>query len=755
MIEIRIHGTGGQGVVVAAKLLADAAAKSGYKSQCFSAFGVERRGGNVESYVRISDQDIAIHSKSYEPDYLVLMEENLAKNPQVLSGLKEKGGLLINSQKQPESFSSLGDYRIITIDGNAIARKQGLMLATGMPIINTVILGSMVAMIPMVEFDSLSEAIREGKIPSAEKNVGAAREAYHKTKLQRTSTAVSEAKETTEISVTQFPLFKTKMPPCEAGTTHCVAGEDIRTILSLIQRNQFEEAFENIKFENPFPGVCGWICDHPCETHCNRNQYDQGIAIKALERAVFENADREMVKKPIKREKTGKKVAVIGSGPAGMTCAYFLAILGHEATVFEAAPVLGGMLRLAIPAYSLPKEVVDKEVAEIVELGVKVKTNTEVGKDVSFDSITNEYDACFIGVGAHTSLKLNIPGELGSRVIFGIEFLKDLGLGKKVDIGSSVGVIGGDHTAIDAARTARRLGAREVTIIYNRTLKEMPAYLEEVEAAQKEGIKLIELAMPIKIDHHGKGLVGIDCLKTNLVKKDGEERPIPEPIQGTNVRVDIDTLVVAVGEVPKISFLPPTVEMIGSSIKVDSLGRTSIPGLYAGGDATSTSHTLVEAIGSGKRAAVGIDIWIAGADESIFKYLQKEGRGAIRFVNYLNKNDVAQDGALVSFKDLHTAYFHKAFRAQGTELSIEARSSNFNEITSGLAKNKAIEEAQRCFQCGQCTLCENCYIFCPSVAIRYSKKESSLVIGHKFCKKCGICIEECPRGAISWEVRSR
>ncbi|HMK52312.1 MAG TPA: 2-oxoacid:acceptor oxidoreductase family protein, partial [Thermodesulfobacteriota bacterium] len=398
MIEIRIHGAGGQGAVVAAKLLADAAAKSGYKSQCFSSYGFERRGGNVESYVRISEKDIAIHSKLYEPDYIVLMEESLTKNPQVISGLKQGGGVLINSSKQPEYFSSLGDYTIVTINANAIARRQGLTLATGMPVINTVILGSMVAMIPGIELDSLSEAIREGKIPSAEKNVEAAREGYDKTKLQRSANVISEVREASEISVTQFPLFKTKMPPCEAGATHCVAGEDIRKILFLIHRNQFEEAFENIKFENPFPGVCGWICDHPCETYCNRNQYDEGIAIKALERAVFDYADRKAVKKPIKRERTGKKVAIIGSGPAGMTCAYFLAVLGHDVTVFEAASVLGGMLRKAIPAH-LPKEVVDREIKEIMDVGVKAKSNTEVGKDVPFENIIHEYDALFLGIG--------------------------------------------------------------------------------------------------------------------------------------------------------------------------------------------------------------------------------------------------------------------------------------------------------------------------------------------------------------------
>jgi 2-oxoacid:acceptor oxidoreductase gamma subunit (pyruvate/2-ketoisovalerate family) len=755
MIEIRVHGTGGQGVVVAAKLLADAAAKSGYKSQCFSAYGAERRGGSVESYVRISDKDIVIHSKLYEPDYIVLMDENLAKNPQTMSGLKQQGGVLINSSKLPESFSPLKNYRIVTIDGNAIARKQGLMLVSGMPVINTVILGAMVAMIPMVGFDYLSEAIREGKIPLAEKNVEAAREAYQKAKLQLEGTVVSEVKEAPEISVTQFPVFKTKMSPCEAGTTHCIAGEDIRTILSLIQRNQFEEAFENIKFENPFPGVCGRVCFHPCETHCNRNEYDEGIAINALERAAFDHADRKAVRKPIKKEKTEKRVAIIGSGPAGMTCAYFLAILGHDVTVFEASPVLGGIPRIGIPAYRLPREVVDREIEEIVDLGVKVKRNTEVGKDISFNSITDEYDACFIGVGAHASVKLKIPEELGSGVISGIEFLKSIGLGKEVDLGNKVGVIGGGNTAVDAARTAKRLGAREVTILYRRTLKEMPAYLQEVEAAEKEGIKLIQLAMPIKIHHNGKKLVGVECLKTNLVKKDGDERPRPEPIHGTNFMVDINTLIVAVSEVPKIPFLPSTIETVGSLIKVDSLGRTSMPGVYAGGDATSISRTVVEAIGSGKRAAVGIDIWLTSADENNFRYLQKGERGAISFVKYLNKNYVVQDGALTSFKDLNVAYFHKAFRAHMTELPIEARSSNFTEIISGLSKNKAIEEAERCFQCGQCTLCENCYIFCPDVAIRFDMNGSSLALTNEFCKECGICIEECPRSAIGWEVRTQ
>ena len=757
MIEMRIHGTGGQGLVIAAKILADAAAKSGCKSQCFSAYGAERRGGSVESYVRISDKNIVLHSKLYDPDYVVIMDENVVKNPETMSGVKDKGLMLINSSKLPQQFSALGNYKVVTIDGNGIARKHGLMMATGMPIINTVILGAIVAIIPTVKFECLSEAIREGRIPSADKNIEAAKEAYDRVREQLTSTGgvVSADTEAPDVSLSRVPVFRAKVSPCEAGATHCIAGEDIRTVISLVQRNQFDEAFENIKHENPFPGVCGRVCFHPCEIHCNRNEYDEGVAIHALERAVFDHADRKAVGKPVQRERTGKKVAVIGSGPAGMTCAYFLTLLGHEVTIFEALPVLGGIPRIGIPAYRLPKEVVQRETEEIVDLGIKVRANSEVGRDISFSSLVDGHNACFIGVGAHASVKLNIPGEMGGGVISGLKFLESVGLGKEVDLGSKVGVVGGGNSAIDAARTAKRMGAQEVTIIYRRTRKEMPAYFQEVMAAEKEGIKFIPLAMPVKIHHRGKKLAGIECLETKLVEKNGEERPSPEPVDGTNFMVDIDTLIVAVSEAPEIAFLPPAIETTGSLIKVDGLGRTSMPGVYAGGDATTMFRSVVEAIGSGKRAAVGMDMWLTGADEKTFEFLQKGDRGAITMLKYLNRDFVPQEITLVSFKELNVSYFSKASRTRMSELSIESRSSNFNEVITGLSKEKAIEEAERCFQCGECTMCENCYIFCPEVAVTFDRNGSSLMMTPEVCKECGICIEECPRGAIEWEVRTR
>ncbi|GAH78407.1 unnamed protein product, partial [marine sediment metagenome] len=230
----------------------------------------------------------------------------------------------------------------------------------------------------------LIESIREGKIPATEKNVDAAKEAYRSVTSEKVA-SVTEEKEVSKISAELHPVYKEKMSPCEAD---CPAGHAIRKTISLVQENRFEEALENVKRENPFPGVCGRVCFHPCESRCNRNEYDEGIAINALERAVFDYADASKVNKPEKKGKTGKKVAIIGSGPAGMTCAYFLSILGHEVTVFEASPFLGGIPRVAIPDYRLPKNVIDKEIEQIVELGIDIRTNTRVGKDISFSSVT-------------------------------------------------------------------------------------------------------------------------------------------------------------------------------------------------------------------------------------------------------------------------------------------------------------------------------------------------------------------------------
>ncbi len=751
MIEIIFHGTGGQGVVIAAKLLADAAAKSGHQAQSFAAYGGERRGGKVESFLRISEKGITVHSKVYEPDLVIIMNESLAQDPALVSGIKEGGGILINSLEPPESFSSLGKPGIQTIDAYRIATENGVVLPSGLPVVNTTIMGAVAALVPQIEIEKLAEAITEGGIPFPEKNIEAAQEAYHKLKSQISGATFTEIKgeEAPRILIERYPVYLERMSPCEVN---CPAGEPIRKAIFLIHGNQFEEALENIKMENPFPGICSRICFHPCEANCNRNEYDEGIAINALERAAFDYAKMDKVKEPIKKERAGKKVAIIGSGPAGMTCAYFLALLGHDVTVFEASPVLGGIPRVAIPEYRLPKEIVDAEIEAVIELGIDVRTNTKVGKDISFSDIVTEYGACFIATGASKSTPLNILGEETKGVVSGLEFLKDVAFGKQTDIGTRVAVIGGGNTAIDSARTAKRLGAQEVTIIYRRSAEEIPAYRQEVEEAEKEGIKILYLTMPIQIHSDRQRVESLECAKTRLGRRDKDGRRQPQKIEGANFMVSVDTVIEAIGEMVEILFLPSTIERDGSLVKVDHLGRTSMAGIYAGGDATMARRSVVEAIGSGKRAALGIDVFLKGGDEwQIVNGVKKGKDGAISMGSHLAGDYAAKNGNPVLFTDLNVNYFVESPREQVSQLDRAVRTSNFNEVNLGLSREAAMAEAKRCFQCGNCNLCENCYIFCPDVAITFDEKMSSFAIDRGVCKECGICITECPRNAVSWE----
>jgi len=747
MIEIKIYGTGGQGAVVAAKLLADAAAKSGFYVQAFSAYGAERRGGRVESYVRLSKELFSVHCKVYEPDYVVMMDEVFARDAANVSSIRKGGGLLINSANPPETFSSLGNIRLATVDANRIAAKNGVVLPNGMPVINTTVLGALLGMLTGVEITRLIEAIREGKIPAAEKNIMAAKEAYDVV-VSGASGKVSATENGPDIVANRHPVYRDNKPPCEAG---CPAGHAIHKTISLVREDRFEEALENIWWENPFPGMTGRVCFHPCEARCNANEFSQGVAINALERAVFDRADRSRVMRPAKKENTGKRVAVIGSGPAGMTCAYYLNMMGQNVTVFEASPLVGGIPRAGIPAYRLPKEVVDREMGEVIALGVEVQTNTRVGKDISFDSILERYDTCFLAVGAHRSVKMNIPGEDGEGVISGLDFLKRVAFGERVALGSKVAVIGGGNTAIDAARTARRLGAQEVTILYRRTIEEMPAYPEEVEAAQKEGVKIEYLTVPTIIHHEGRRLSKLECVRTRLGQADADGRCRPVVIEGSNFMSEVDNVIAATGETLEISFLPDTIEMNGPLIKVDGLGRTSVPGVYAGGDATNPIWTVSEAIGSGKRAAIGIDMYLRGEDgKGIITAGKGLESGAVSMERYLKGEHPLDEREVVSFSDLNVRYFQKAPRAKILESSDLKGTQGFSEVRLSLFRKEAVAEAGRCFHCGHCNSCGNCFVFCPDAAIAFAESSPFFRIDSSLCKGCGICINECPRDAIAW-----
>nr|MBC8263806.1 FAD-dependent oxidoreductase [Anaerolineales bacterium] len=359
------------------------------------------------------------------------------------------------------------------------------------------------------------------------------------------------------------PLYVDKTPPCNHN---CPAGSDVVGYLALIKEGKYKEAWELIKQENPFPGVCGRVCPHPCESECNREELGGAIAIHVQERFladwVVSNEERVTRDEALVTHHSSP-IAVIGSGPAGLSCAYHLARLGYPVTVFEALPVTGGMMRVGIPEYRLPRQVLDREIADIEALGVEIKTGMRLGHNLPMSELDN-YDAVFIAVGLPKSRKLNIPGEDAKGVIPGLEFLKKVNLGEEVRVGSRVAVIGGGNTAIDAARSVLRLGLAEnltrkgakgeVTILYRRSRAEMPAIAEEIEEALAEGVDIRYLAAPVELLTEGGRVTGLKCVKMELGMSDESGRRRPLPIAGSEFTIEADTVIPAIAQEADLSF---------------------------------------------------------------------------------------------------------------------------------------------------------------------------------------------------------
>ena len=562
------------------------------------------------------------------------------------------------------------------------------------------------------------------------------------------------------------PLYVDKTSPCNHN---CPAGTDVVGYLALTEEGKYKEAWELIKQENPFPGVCGRVCPHPCESECNREELGGAIAIHTLERFLADHAASQPLSVPASR-RYDAKVAVIGSGPAGLSCAYHLARRGYSVTVFESLPVAGGMMRIGIPEYRLPRQVLDREIADIEALGVEIKTNMRVGDSLKLSDLVEDYQAIFIGVGLQKSRKLNIPGEDAEGVIHGLEFLQKVNLGEEIQVGYRVAVIGGGNTAIDAARSALRLGA-EATIFYRRSRAEMPAIAEEIEEALAEGVIIRYLAAPSRILAEGGRVSELECIEMRLGGRDKSGRHRPIPIEGSEFTVRVNTVIPAIAQEEDIAFLdtesqgPETgkQQLIGvrqGRIFIDEAGATTLPGIFAGGDIATPFGTVAHAVGSGKRAALAIDKYLRGEELSGFPPVDEA-------VHVVPKD---MDPTIVRFEDLNLAYFEELGRPEQPQQSVEERVSNFEEVNLGFGEEEAQAEAERCFNCGTCNLCDTCFIFCPDVAIvRLSPPPYSVPlarldgagpsaalrtgyeVNYDYCKGCGVCAEECPRYAISIE----
>jgi len=507
-------------------------------------------------------------------------------------------------------------------------------------------------------------------------------------------------------------ISKAARPPC---TLTCPAGCNPQGYVALISQGKHVEALEHIKLTIPLPSVLGRICNHPCEFECNRSEIEESIGIASLKSFVADIVRAKREEGSIPQEKksvidpTKSKVAIVGAGPSGLACAYYLAKQGYPATIFEALPTVGGMLSVGIPEYRLPKKILDAEIDDIRCLGVEIKTNTPVGEHLTLDDLSHQgYKAIFISTGAHLSQKLGIAGEDSEGVLHGVDILRDINLGDKVEIGKRVAVIGGGNVATDAARSAVRLGS-EVVILYRRTKVEMPASNEEIEAAEAEGIKIEYLVAPTQILSQDGRVAGIRCLRMQLGEPDASGRRRPVPIQGSEFDLEVDTVIPAIGQTPDLSFLTKDsgLEITDwGTLKVDPLTlATSREGLFAGGDAVLGPKTAVEAINHGHESAISIDRYLTGVDLRQGREQPKE-----------------------ESSPLPPGKHEKKERRHHRQIPMERRLSTFSEVNLGYTEEEARTEAERCLNCGLCSECLQCVAVCQANAVDHTMKEETVEI---------------------------
>ena len=545
------------------------------------------------------------------------------------------------------------------------------------------------------------------------------------------------------------PRYVNKTPPCNEA---CPAGNDIEGFMVLTREGKSREAWELIKEENPFPGVCGRVCFHPCESSCNRREYDEALSIHGIERFIADSQMERKQGRPSPKVKKKEKVAVIGSGPAGLTCAYHLARMGYGVTVFESHSFPGGILRTGIPEYRLPRPILDQEISDIQACGVEIKTNCCIGRDIPFGDLKS-FQAVFIATGAHRGKALNMEGENLKGIFSGLDLLKRIRTGERPLLGEKAMVMGGGNVAIDVSRSALRLGVKNVEIYYRRSREEMPAISEEVEEALREGVKIHFLTSPIRILGKEGKVVGAECVKMVLGEPDETGRKRPVSIEGSGFKVGADAIIAAIGEDPDLSFLPQEVPIDRGLIQADGMGFVHVKGIFAGGDVANPIHTVAGAIGSGKKAAVAIHEYLQGGwlKEKI-GMIQAGTKGTISMKKYLDPPKGEANPPVLSFTEVNTAYFEHQPRISNASLPVGER-RDFQEIFFGLADEMAQREATRCFNCGVCNACDNCWVYCPDVAVRREKDRYE--IDYDYCKGCGICFEECPRGAILLEEEGR
>ncbi len=529
--------------------------------------------------------------------------------------------------------------------------------------------------------------------------------------------------------------------PCQES---CPAGNPIPQFLYLASDGKYNEALQTLLNENPFPGVCGRVCFHPCEADCNRGQYDESMSIRAMERYVSDTGSIRLPHLKRKGDGNSRKIAIVGAGPAGLSCAYFLSLLGHQVTIFESQKEPGGVMRWGIPEYRLPKSVLKKEIQRILNLPIQMKTNVNVGKDISLDEM-NRYDAVFLSPGARLNAPLSIEGEGLKRIWKGGDFLERINSNDKVILGKETIVIGGGNTAMDVARSALRLGSK-VTIAYRRTRNEMPAIQDENVEAEEEGVRFEYLIQPVKVSLLKNRKLAVEFQRMKLSRRDQSNRPKAIPIKGKFLILEADHLITAVGEQVDLSWIPQAL------IKDGLIDVNPSPKIFAGGDAVEQPRTIVTAIASGKRAAISIDLSLRGGFcEEVFRRIRVGNKGSVSMQAYLSGREGrewTEPLEVVSYERLNTLFFEPKKGVKASQLSLDRRRKDFSEVNVGFSSEEAVLAASRCFMCGTCNYCYNCYFFCPEGVISLDPLHQRKTVDLEHCKGCGTCAKSCPRSVV-------
>jgi NADPH-dependent glutamate synthase beta subunit-like oxidoreductase/Pyruvate/2-oxoacid:ferredoxin oxidoreductase delta subunit len=582
------------------------------------------------------------------------------------------------------------------------------------------------------------------------------------------------------------PTYVQRIPPCRDA---CPSSEDIRGYLTTIAQSEvfktspeedMDRAWEVLTDKNPLPATHGRICPHPCESGCNRQHLEDGsVAINNMERFIGDHGLKRKLKlKVLREESSGKSVAVVGSGPSGLSCAFQLARRGHKVTIFEAFEKTGGMLRYGIPSYRLPDEVLDAEVQNILDLGVELKTNTRIGRDISFEDLRKQHDAVYMAIGAHKGSEMNMEGENSANVFTAASFLNRVNSGAKVEIGKRILVVGGGDSAMDAARVSLRLqqdlaaaeasgdqGAYDrahdavdrqtqrqeesvsiektavdsartvlrvsddakVTVLYRRTKDEMPAIAKDVDEAEHEGIRFELLTAPVALNTDGGRVTSVRCIRMELGEPDSSGRRRPVPIKGSEFDIPCDTIIMGIGQVPELESGMEGLADKWGWISADKTHKTSMAGVYAGGDVLGLGIST-RSVGHGRVAARAIHGFLTG---KLYQLPHK--------------------ARPVKHTEMRLSYFKAAPRHEEVQLPVDEAITSFKETTQTIGFQEAIAEAKRCMSCGLCFVCDQCRIYCPREAIERDKtrdKGKIMFTDYTRCNGCHVCHMACPCGYI-------